>query len=112
MGIGSARTLVGNDFMHGGRFLEQLKELHGCNNYLSTLTRSQQYVLKKGLLFARDPHPAIRTKQRLKNCQSSFNIFCHLQRDLVLLCNNYWIKTSFKPQVKMRMDHISQRLTL
>ncbi|KAL7530032.1 hypothetical protein ACHAXR_005986 [Thalassiosira sp. AJA248-18] len=73
MGMGSARTLVGNDFMHGGRFLEQLKELHGCNNYLSTLTRSQQYVLKKGLLFARDP--VVRYQR---------------ERDLVLLCNNYW----------------------
>jgi len=55
MGMGRAMNVVDNNYMGGGRFLEQLNELHGCNTYLSTLTRSQQYVLKKGLFFARDP---------------------------------------------------------
>eukprot|EP00571_Detonula_confervacea_P016355 CAMPEP_0172301968 /NCGR_PEP_ID=MMETSP1058-20130122/3760_1 /TAXON_ID=83371 /ORGANISM="Detonula confervacea, Strain CCMP 353" /LENGTH=705 /DNA_ID=CAMNT_0013012291 /DNA_START=249 /DNA_END=2366 /DNA_ORIENTATION=+ len=56
LGIGRALSVIDNEnIMKGGRFLGQLKELHGCDNYLSTLTRSQQYVLKKGLLFARDP---------------------------------------------------------
>jgi len=56
MGMGRALTLVDNEMLvGGGRLLEQLKEVHGCTNYISTLTRSQQYVLNKGLIFARDP---------------------------------------------------------
>mmetsp|Transcript_40073 Transcript_40073/g.86431 ORF Transcript_40073/g.86431 Transcript_40073/m.86431 type:complete len:416 (+) Transcript_40073:599-1846(+) len=60
-GMGNARSIVSSDnngssgnSVDNGTFAEQLKELHGCTNYVSTLTRSQQYVLKEGLLFARD----------------------------------------------------------
>ena len=54
-GMGNARSVVdGGRSSDDGRFAKQLEELHGCTNYLSTLTRSQQYVLKEGLLFARD----------------------------------------------------------
>ncbi|KAL9185865.1 hypothetical protein ACHAXT_003642 [Thalassiosira profunda] len=55
MGAGRAMSLLDHDAVGSGRFLHQLTELHGCKHYVSTLTRSQQYVLKKGLLFARDP---------------------------------------------------------
>jgi len=55
MGMGRARTIVNNDgYEIGQSSLQQWKELHGCNEYISTVTRSQQYVLGKGLLFARD----------------------------------------------------------
>ena len=63
LGIGRAMSIIElnnnnkkNDIITNteSRFLQQLQELHGCNTYLSTLTRSQQYVLKNGLLFARD----------------------------------------------------------
>jgi thiol-disulfide isomerase/thioredoxin len=55
MGMGRARTIVSNDgYAIGQSSLQQWKELHGCSEYISTLTRSQQYVLGKGLLFARD----------------------------------------------------------
>jgi len=33
----------------------KLKRDHGCNSYISTLTKSQKFVLDEGLLFARDP---------------------------------------------------------
>lgn len=52
LGIGRAMSIT--EAVSESRFLQQLQELHGCNTYLSTLTRSQQYVLKNGLLFARD----------------------------------------------------------
>ena len=53
MGLGRTRTVL--DEEQSARFQNQLEELHGCDKYVSTITRSQQYVLKKGLLFARDP---------------------------------------------------------
>ncbi len=63
MGKGRARTLITNNnnndddgyyYDIGQSSLQQWKELHGCTSYISTITRSQQYVLGKGLLFARD----------------------------------------------------------
>jgi len=55
MGMGRARTIINNDgYDIGQSSLQQWKELHGCTEYISTVTRSQQYVLGKGLLFARD----------------------------------------------------------
>jgi len=72
LGMGRARTVLDNDIMDGGRFLEQLKELNGCDNYLSTLTRSQQYVLKQGLLFARDP--VIRYQKEVEKLTSKYQI--------------------------------------
>jgi len=62
LGIGRAMNIVNNnnhhdntdDNMGSSRFTQQLQDLHNCQTYLSTITRSQQYVLKNGLLFARD----------------------------------------------------------
>ncbi|KAL7525526.1 hypothetical protein ACHAWF_001400 [Thalassiosira exigua] len=54
-GVGRATNLLEDEVVGDGGFLEQLRELHKCDAYVSTLTRSQQYVLKEGLLFARDP---------------------------------------------------------
>ena len=62
MGKGRARTLITNNnnddngyyYNIGQSSLQQWKELHGCTSYISTITRSQQYVLGQGLLFARD----------------------------------------------------------
>ena len=54
MGMGRARTIVNSDgYEIGQSSLQQWKELHGCDEYISTLSRSQQYVLGNGLLFAR-----------------------------------------------------------
>ena len=55
MGMGQARSVLDNDILLHGQFQQLLSELHGCSKYISTVTRSQQYVLKRGLLFARDP---------------------------------------------------------
>jgi len=70
MGMGRARTIVNNDgYEIGQSTLQQWKELHGCNEYISTLTRSQQYVLGKGLLFARDA--VIRYQREVESKSSS-----------------------------------------
>ena len=57
LGMGRSPSILNNmDHVDdSSRFLQQLQELHGCSTYVSTLTRSQQYVLNIGLLFARDP---------------------------------------------------------
>ena len=72
LGMGRARTVVDNDIVNEGRFIEQLKELHGCDSYISTLTRSQQYVLSKGLLFARDP--VIRYQNEVEKLTSKYQV--------------------------------------
>ena len=59
LGIGRAMNIVNNhhdnaDDIDSSRFTQQLNDLHNCQTYISTITRSQQYVLKNGLLFARD----------------------------------------------------------
>jgi len=62
LGIGRAMNIVNHhhnndeneDNMGSSRFTQQLNDLHNCQTYISTITRSQQYVLKNGLLFARD----------------------------------------------------------
>eukprot|EP00986_Skeletonema_menzelii_P011240 scaffold5735_cov154-Skeletonema_menzelii.AAC.1 len=54
MGKGRARSIVNTGIGQSSSSLQQWKELHGCTTYISTITRSQQYVLGKGLLFARD----------------------------------------------------------
>ena len=40
--MGRAKTVVDNDIMDKVRVLERLKEFNKCENYLSTLTQSQQ----------------------------------------------------------------------
>lgn len=69
MGMGRARTIVNNNdgynMGQSSSSLQQWKELHGCSTYLSTITRSQQYVLGKGLLFARDA--VIRYQQEVES---------------------------------------------
>ena len=50
MGMGRARSILDYDIGSSSLW----RELHGCQEYISTVTRSQQYVLGKGLLFARD----------------------------------------------------------
>lgn len=43
LGMGRAMSVVDNCAMADeSSFMEQLRELHGCSNYMSTLTRSQQ----------------------------------------------------------------------
>jgi len=70
MGMGRARTIVNNDgYDIGQSSLQQWKELHGCNEYISTVTRSQQYVLGKGLLFARDA--VIRYQEEVESRRST-----------------------------------------
>ena len=58
LGIGRAMNIVNHHNNQeedmGSRFTQQLNDLHNCQTYISTITRSQQYVLKNGLLFARD----------------------------------------------------------
>lgn len=70
LGLGRALSILDNDIViKGGRFLERLQELHGCSNYLSTLTRSQQYVLNKGLMFSRNP--VIRYQKEVEKLSTS-----------------------------------------
>ena len=54
MGMGRARSILDYDIGSSSLMYQQWRELHGCQEYISTVTRSQQYVLGKGLLFARD----------------------------------------------------------
>jgi len=70
MGMGRARTIINNDgYDIGQSSLQQWKELHGCTEYISTVTRSQQYVLGKGLLFARDA--VIRYQEEVESRRST-----------------------------------------
>jgi len=67
-GAGNARSVVDkND--EASDLMEQLRELHGCDQYLSTVTRSQRYVLKEGLLFARDK--VIRYQKEVESFKNS-----------------------------------------
>ncbi len=52
--MGNVRSIMDGGRLDNRRFTEQLEELHGCTNYLSTLIRSQQHALKEGLLFVHD----------------------------------------------------------
>lgn len=75
MGMGRARTIVNTDGYDIGQSLslQQWKELHGCSTYLSTVTRSQQYVLGKGLLFARDAVVRYQTEVESKPIATSLS---------------------------------------
>lgn len=44
-----------NDQLDKTFFFDTLKKQYNCERYISTITRSQRYVLEKGLMFARDP---------------------------------------------------------
>ena len=82
LGIGRAMNIV-NHHNHdkddnivgsSSRFAQQLQDLHNCQTYISTITRSQQYVLKNGLLFARDDVIRYQNEIESKSTSSSRNI--------------------------------------